>query len=466
MDKYDLVVIGSGSGGEKSAVKGAYFGYRTAIVEKSTELGGTGVHTTILPSKILKESALYFSGKSDQGIWGVDRTLCKDTSVQDFMYRKNIVSNSLAEGVRENLERHGVLIYQGEASFLDPHTLQVKGERECTLSTKNILISTGSRPHRPESIPFDGVRVHDTSTILNITHFPQSICIVGSGASGCEYASIFSLMGVNFYLINHSDQVMPFLDKEIADALVDAMQDAGVTIINDVSVQDIVVPEDPEDPLHIGLSSDEKLNVEMFLYTVGRRGQTKGLHLDAAGIPVDMNDLIEVNTHYQTVVDNIYAIGECAGFSAMANTGSDQGRIAVAHMFGIGHLEALPEIFPYGIYTVPEVSFVGLTESEAKERDIEVLSGVARYSDMPRARIMGAQQGMMKIVFGKEDLVIYGVHIIGNLAAELIHYGVTLVENRKTITDVVNAVFNYPTFHDLYKYACYQGLTSLTQHKI
>ncbi|SCC90008.1 Probable soluble pyridine nucleotide transhydrogenase [Chlamydiales bacterium SCGC AG-110-P3] len=466
MKKYDLVVIGSGPGGEKAAVKAAYFGYKVAVVEKAPQVGGAGIHTGTLPSKTLKETALYLSGKKDKGIYGIDKEFSRAASVEDFMFRKNFVSSSEADEMCLNLERHGVDVYRGFGRFEDKNTVLVTGNKEVKLASEYFIVATGSYPYHPSNIPFDGHRVHDSDTILDITSFPESLCVVGAGVIGCEYATIFATMGTRVYLVNHSDKILGFLDGEMSRALVSDMEKNGVEILFNTSMEGVQVPENPKDLLRIPLKTGDVLNVDSFLYAAGRCGSTKGLALENVGLRPGEREVMEVNDHYQTEVPNIYAIGDCIGFPALASTSMDQGRVAVANIFGTGDTDKLPDVFPYGIYTVPEVSCVGMSEEEAQEQGLDYCTGRARYADLPRGKIIGLKSGFLKIVFTRDDLIIRGVHIIGKVASELIHYGCTIVENKKTVNYVVSSIFNYPTLHDLYKYACYDGLGNLTGHKV
>lgn len=464
METFDLIVIGTGPAGEKAAVKAAYFGYKVAIVEKENTFGGAETLTGTLPSKTLKETALFFSGKYEKGLFGIERSLSREASVQDFMYRKNFVSNAEAKEVRENLLRHKVSIFHGMASFEDPHTIGVSGETKTLIQGKFILIATGSYPYHPPSIPFDGARIHDSDTILQIDHFPSSLCILGAGVIGCEYATIFSTIGTKVYLVNDKTHILPFIDHEISNELVRLMQEGGIEILFQNKVTSIT-PRDHA-PIQITLQSGATLEVDMFLFAAGRNGNVRRLQCEKIGLPISERELIAVDEHYRTQIPHIYAVGDCIGFPALASTSMEQGRVAVAHMFQTKDLSHLSSHLPFGIYTIPEVSMVGMTEDDAIQNKCPHFTGKARYSDMPRGKILGSTSGLLKLVFGAQDLKILGVHIIGHIASELIHYGMLLVEEEKTIHDLIQQVFNYPSLHDLYKYAAYDGLSNLSGHKI
>jgi NAD(P) transhydrogenase len=467
MKKYDLIVIGSGPSGEKAAVKAAYFGHSVALIEKSDKYGGAGVQTGTLPSKTLKETALYLSGIYQKGIFSVDKKLGHQTGVHDFMYRKDLVAKRMGDIVKHNLQKHGVDIYHGKAELEDKNTVRVRGNIEEILTTDYVLIATGTTPFHPDSIPFDFKRVHDSDSILSIQQFPKSICVLGAGVIGCEYATIFSAMGVKTYIVNSKDNILGFLDKEISSALLKQMKKNGVRLFLNNSISNFQVPDHDEEPLHLTLKTGEILNVDMFLFAAGRQGTIEGLGLESIGVKTGKRNSIMVNEKFQTSVENIYAAGDVVGFPALASTGMEQGRIAVTHMFNTHDLESLADIFPYGIYTIPEVSMVGVTEEEANESGAIHNVGYSFFRDTARGMIMGdVDNGFLKLIFNEETKVIRGVHIVGINATDIIHFGMELVRSERTLDYVINTVFNYPTHHDLYKYAAYDGLGNLAGKKI
>jgi len=460
-EQFELIVIGTGPAGEKAAVKAAYFGHRVAIIEKEERLGGAEINTGTLPSKTLKETALFFSGKFERGLYGVSKELEQETTIEDFFFRKNYVIESTAVHKEENLLNHGVEIYKGEASFKDKNTITVKGEKEYTLIGEYILIATGSYPFHPENIPFDQQRIHDSDTILTMKSIPKSICIVGAGVIGCEYVTIFATLGIEVFLINDKDQILPFVDQEVTKELVDQMLKAQVTIYFNTSLEKIMVPEKREEPLQIILKNGKTIKADIFLFAAGRSGHIKELHLDQIGVKVGKREIIEVDETYKTSVANIYAVGDVIGFPSLASTSMDQGRIAVAHMFQTKDLDHLSKYVPFGIYTVPEVSMVGITEEEAKKQSLGYVIGKAFMKDLSRGKIMGLKAGFLKLIIDRENQIILGVHVIGRRATELIHFGLMLVAEKKTLFHVINYVFNYPTLHDLYKHAAYDALGNI-----
>ena len=387
-------------------------------------MGGAEVATGTLPSKTLKETALYISGKFEKGLYGVERELRHEASIDDFMFRKNFVSAAFAKDIKDNLVAHKVDIYHGIASFIDSHTIQVEGALQEKLYGDYIIIATGSYPHHPDNIPFDGDRIHDSDTILKITRYPKSLCVVGAGVIGCEYATIFSTIGTHVYLVNDKEKILPFIDSEVSSSLVSIMQDEGIDILFNSSVESIKPAKSPNELIDIRLKGEQTLNVDMFLFAAGRSGATQELKLEALGIQMGKRGTIIVDENYRTNIPHIYAVGDVIGFPALASTSINQGRVAVAHIFKTEDLENLPSIFPYGIYTVPEVSMAGKTEEEVKEAGIPYCVGKARYSDMARGMIIGATSGFLKLVFHRETKVILGVHVIGHIATEIIHFGV------------------------------------------
>ncbi len=468
---YDLIVIGSGPAGEKAAAKAAYFGKKVAVIESQPVVGGAGVNTGTLPSKTLKESALFFSGKYEHGLYGIEKKLEEKTTIDDFFFRERVVQTTVEQEVRRNLELHKVDLIHGAASFLDHNHVVIKrGDApDAVIRGDFILIATGSYPFHPANIPFDSEFVHDSDTILKLKAIPESLVVVGAGVIGCEYATIFATMGTKVYLVNDRDKIMPFLDHEISSSLVEHMRNGGVEIVFNAGVKSVTKESTTADiKKHIitVLDNGSELKTEMFLFAAGRSGATAGLNCGAAGVKIGKREVIDVDAKFRTSTPNIFAAGDVIGFPALAATSMDQGRVAVSHMFGMTDLDNVTRTFPYGIYTIPEVSMVGLAEHEAQEKGVDVCTGISRFADMHRGRIMGISDGFLKLVFDRQTLQILGVHIIGPLATEIIHYGLLLVQDKRSLDDLLATVFNYPTLHDLYKYAAYDGLGNRAGYKI
>ncbi|MDX1957633.1 MAG: Si-specific NAD(P)(+) transhydrogenase [Leptospiraceae bacterium] len=465
MEEFDLVVIGGGPAGEKAAAKASYFGKKVALVEKAREPGGAGVHTGTLPSKTLKETALFLSGRNDRGIFGIDRNLKREVSIQDFYFRKNFVTNSEVNAINANLDVHKIKVFHGTADLLNQNEVKIVSSNDTIIKGEYILIATGSVPFHPENIPFENNKVHDSDSILSLKRFPKSLCVLGGGVIGCEYVTIFGTMGIPVTLIDTRDEILPFLDSEISRALVEEMKREGITVLLNEGVKKVEKISD-HDELKIELNSGEIIYSDMFLFAAGRNGNVSGLGLEKLGIQLTKRGTIEVNEKYQTIVSNIFAVGDVIGFPALASTSMDQGRAAVTHMFNTEGIDKLTHLFPYGIYTVPEVSMVGLSSEEAIKKGIDIAIGKARYIDLPRGKILGQDSGFLKIVANKKTYEVLGIHIIGYLATELIHYGMAVLENKKNLNDLISVVFNYPTLHDLYKYAAFDCLGDALGHKV
>jgi NAD(P) transhydrogenase len=458
---YDLIVIGSGPAGEKAAVKAAYYGKRVALIERESMYGGAGTNTGTMPSKTLKETALYLSGKRDMGPWGIERKLERNVSIEDFFFRKKHVVNELSGDVHTNLLHHMVDLYRGNGRFVDAHTIEVVGEKPEKITGDFIIIATGSYPFHPEGIPFETKSIHDSDTILDLDSIPKTMVVVGAGVIGCEYATIFAAMGVKVTVVNSRPEILPWLDKEVADALIQIMKEDGVDFIFNTRLQNVTVEDNGNGKVSGTLTSGEILSADVFLYAAGRCGNVKGLNLEAVGISVDNRENIVVDNTYKTSVPNIYAVGDVIGFPSLASTSMDQGRVAVTHIFHLHDLEHIAKDFPYGVYTIPEVSTFGMNEEKAKELGIDYVIGKALYSQTPRGLIFGAKRGFLKLVVEKSSHRILGVHIIGPIATELIHYGMDVIEGGRTIGHVVSNIFNCPTLHELYKYAAYSVYKNL-----
>ncbi|NBV43235.1 Si-specific NAD(P)(+) transhydrogenase, partial [bacterium] len=369
--------------------------------------------------------------KYERGVHGVEKKLEQKTTIEDFFYRKNVVQTTVESEVRHNFEVHHVDVIHGRASFRDSHVVEITTVHGVTaIRGEYILIATGSYPFHPSGIPFDGELIHDSDTILQIKKIPQTLAIVGAGVIGCEYATIFATMGTKVHLINDRDKVMPFLDAEISADLVEHMRKSGIEIVFNIGLKAV---SRTNEGLTVTLDNGSTIKTEMFLFAAGRSGSTAGLNCEAAGVKLGKREVVEVDSSFRSSTSNIFAVGDVIGFPALAATSMDQGRVAVSRMFSLNDLTSVTKDFPYGIYTVPEVSMVGMTEQEARAQNLDVCVGKANYSDMHRGRIMGVNEGFLKLVFEKNTLRVLGVHVIGPLATEIIHYGLLLVQDRKDL---------------------------------
>lgn len=453
---HDLIVIGSGPAGGKAALHAALHGRRVVIIERSAVLGGAGVNTGTIPSKTLKETALHLSRLSNAGLFGVREQLDHQPDARDLYFRERYVVSREREQVSHQLLRRKVEIVRGTASFRDARHVTVatpNGPRE--FSAPFVLIATGSSPDHPAGVPFDGKVVHDSDTILHLDRIPRSLCIVGAGVIGCEYATMFAALGTQVTLVNSHAELLPFLDHAVVQLLLAEMQRAGVDPRCEVRVDQVEIDTEPHPTVRARLSDGSSLTAEMFLFAAGRIGNTAALGCERIGLTPSDRGTLPVNADYATSTPGVYAAGDVIGFPALGSTSMDQGRVAVTHMFGLHSVERIATAIPYGIYTIPEISMVGLTEAEAQRQGRDVASVRVDYADIPRGTILGVKQGFLKLVYDRCDRVVLGVHVIGPQATELIHYGMELVEDGKTLAHVTAEVFNYPTLHELYKEAAY-----------
>ena len=462
---YDLIVIGSGPAGEKGAAQAAYFGKRVALIEREPVIGGACANTGTIPSKTLRESALHLSGFRQRGFRDPIHVAARDEiSVDYFMYRKNIVVEAEWRRIESNLRRHTVDYIQGTASFRSPHEIVVSGtEGERTLEGEIILIATGSSPARPDGVPFDDVDICDSDTILRIDEIPKSMAVVGAGVIGCEYASIFAALGVQVHLIDGRTALLPHVEGEIVRVLLSELQSRlGVVLHLGVDVETIAREEGR---VRLTLQSGRLLDVDKVLYAAGRTSNTATLNLDAAGVQTGKRGLVVVNEHYQTNVSNIYAAGDVIGFPALASTSMEQARVAMVHAFDLKYKTRVASTLPYAIYTIPELSTIGLTEEQCIEQGRACESGRAFYRTNSRGQIIGDAKGMIKLVFDPDTLRLLGVHIVGENAAELVHTGMMVMQFNGTIEAFIEGVFNFPTLSEAYKYAAYDGLGNVARKR-
>jgi len=459
-DSFDLIVIGCGPAGEKAGAQAAYFGKRVAVIERATNPGGSCINTGTVPSKTLRESALYFSGLGQRGLYGIDYSLKENLTVHDFMHHEREVVEMERRRILKNLELHKIEYIQGQASFGDSHTVAI-GSRK--LTGQIILISTGSKPNRPGEISFDDVHTFDSDTFLQMDRIPKSLAVIGGGVIGCEYASIFMALGVKVTLVDGRDRLLPFLDSEISDRLRDRLAELGMNFwFNERPVK----VENSAAGAKLTMKSGKVLETDAALFAAGRRAAVDGLALEKAGLAVNDRGYIAVDENYRTAVPNIYAAGDVIGFPALASTSMEQGRVAVCHAFGFQYKQRVASMLPMGIYTIPEISAAGETEDSCKEKKIDHCVGRAHYSNNARGHITGDTSGLLKLIFSPADKKLLGLSIIGESATELVHIGMMVLDNGLTINEFIDQVFNYPTLSEMYKYAAYDGLGNLSGHKL
>ena len=458
MSEYDLICIGSGPAGEKAATQAAYFGHRVAIVESASVPGGTMVNTGTIASKSLRETALLCSSFRRRPLPGSEYTVDHRLSVAKLMAQRYRVQYQEHDRIESSLDNAGIQVIRGHGRISGPNSVIVEasGATETTLQTRFILIATGSSPARPDHIPFDHPNVVDADEVLELAHVPDALVVVGGGVIGCEYACTFAELGVRVTLIHPRESLLDFIDSECRDHLLRAMNDEGIDIRMNTAIE-AVIPQGNQTVI-ARAESGEELRCDVLLWAAGRCSNTGDIGLDKAGIVPGPRGLIEVDETYRTSVPSIYAAGDVIGFPALASTSMEQGRIAACHMFGIEFKTKLADLLPFGLYTIPSLSTVGLSEQQAAEQGREVVVGRARYRQNARGRMLGDEQGLLKCVFDRHTRRLLGAAIVGESATELIHIAQFMVTAEGGIDDLISACFNYPSLSELYKYAAYDAL--------
>ncbi len=465
---YDLFVIGSGPAGQRAAIQAAKLNKRVAMAERKAVVGGVCINTGTIPSKTLREAVLYLSGYRLRDVYGASYVVKQDISMSDLMFRTDHVIRHELDVTRHQLMRNRVEVINAEAAFLDPHRLLLKsvvGEGERTVTAEHVLIATGTRATRDPSVEFDGRRILASDDILDLDRIPKTLAVVGAGVIGSEYASMFATLGVRVTLIDKRKRLLDFIDEEIVDTLVYHLRQNRVTIRLGEEVS-AIEPLDTEfgERVRIHLASGKKLTTEKALYSIGRTGATQALNLETIGIEPDGRGRLSVNDYFQTELPHVYAAGDVIGFPSLASTSLEQGRLAASHAFGM-EAEAVPELFPYGIYTIPEISFVGRTEEELTADGVPYEVGKAQYREIARGQIIGDDDGLLKLIFGLGDRELLGVHIIGEGASELIHIGQAVLAFGGSVDYFIKTVFNYPTLAECYKTAAFDGINRLGSAK-
>ena len=458
--EFDLVVIGSGPAGQKAAISAAKMRKKVAIVERFSMIGGVCVHQGTIPSKTVREAILHLTGFKERTFYGRDYHIKDDISVQDLAFRVQKIVTRETEVVRAQLRRNGVTVYEGTARFADPNTVEVDGKAESQrVSGKFFVVACGTRPARDASIPFDGMRILDTDEITNIPRLPRELIVVGAGVIGLEYCSFFAALGAKVTLIDQRPKILDYVDREIVEALTYHLRRIGTTFRLGERVTSVGVNAE-RDQVFAELESGKRVHGDALLYAVGRQANADQLNLEAAGLKVDSRGRLEVNASFQTKVPHIYAAGDVIGFPALASTSMEQGRLASCHIFGAAS-ENIPELFPYGIYTIPEISMVGQTEEDLTSRKIPYEIGIARYGELAKSMMLGDENGMLKLLFDRNNLKLLGIHAIGERATEIIHIGQAVLSFGGTVRYFRDTVFNYPTLAEAYKVAALDGLNKL-----
>ena len=460
-ESFDLVVIGAGPAGEKGAAQAAYFGKSVCLIEKAPKPGGAAVNTGTIPSKTLRETALYFSGLRHRGLYGIDLRVKADITIGDFMRRERSVIEMEWQLIAENIEKHGITTIQGAAQFIDAHTLEVTryGQPARLVRGATVLVATGSSPQAPVAFSVDNEVIVDSDSILTLQKIPTSMVVIGGGVIGCEYACIFAALGVRVTIVNSRSRLLAHMDNDVSDALRQSMTARlGITILNNAEVTTVEIEDGRA---HLTMSDDMALTTDVVLVCTGRIGNSTGLGLEALGVRSNARGFLQVDATYRTSVPHIYAAGDVIGFPALASASMEQARVAVCHAFDLKYKKRVSDVMPYGVWTIPEVATVGESEDALLARGVPFETGRTSYRLNARGQILGDTDGFVKLVFHPEDQRLLGVTIVGENACELIHVGMTAIAFGATIDYFIQAAFNFPSLTDAYKYAAYDGLQRL-----
>ena len=458
MQQYDLIVIGSGPSGQRAAIQAAKAGKHVALVEKREVIGGACINTGTIPSKTLREAVLHFSGYQYQAIYGINYRVKEKISMADLSFRVQHVIKTEVDVTKAQLSRNNIEMLTGQASFLDPTHIVVENSRGRTeIEAPFIIIGTGTKPAVSPRVPINGTTIINSDQILSMPEVPRTLIVVGGGVIGVEFTCMFATLGVRVILIEKRPRLLEFADAEMVEALSYHLRDSRVTMRMNEEVESV---EEVGGSVVAHLMSNKKITGDALLYAVGRSGNVDELNLAAAGIEADSRGRIAVDADFRTKQPNIFAVGDVIGFPSLASVSMEQGRIAAGRAFGIP-LHSNPENYPYGIYTIPEISFIGKTEEQLTEEDVPYEVGVAYYREIARGQIRGDTTGRLKLIFHLETKHLLGVHIIGEGASELLHIGQAVLILGGTVEYFIDTVFNYPTLAECYKAAAFNGLNKL-----
>ncbi|MCI0338370.1 MAG: Si-specific NAD(P)(+) transhydrogenase [Acidobacteria bacterium] len=461
MQKYDLIVIGSGPAGQRAAIQGAKLGKRVAVVEKREVVGGACVNTGTIPSKTMREAVMHLSGYQYHNIYGMNYRVKEKISMADLCFRVQHVIKTEIDVMQAQLSRNNVDLLIGTASFTDPHHIHLENSRgQAVYEADFVIVGTGTRPAVSPLVPLNDRTIISSDHVLDLPEVPKTLIVVGGGVIGVEYASMFAALGVRVILIEKRPRLLEFADSEMIEALCYHLRDSRVTLRLGEEVAS--VEEMPDGTVVANLLSKKKVSGEALLYSIGRQGNVDEINLAAAELEADERGRIKVNEEYRTTQPHIFAVGDVIGFPALASVSMEQGRIAAGHAFGV-EIQSDSANYPYGIYTIPEISFVGKTEEQLTDEDVPYEVGVAYYREIARGQIRGDTTGRLKLIFHRETKEILGVHIIGEGASEILHIGQAVLSLKGTIEYFINTVFNYPTLAECYKAAAFNGLNKLSR---
>jgi NAD(P) transhydrogenase len=452
MSGYDLLVIGSGPAGQRAAIQAAKLNKRVAVIEQQGAIGGGCLHRGTIPSKTLREAVLYLTGWRQRGFYGRSYRVKARIEADDLMQRLEITTRHEIEVIQHQLFRNGIDVITGRASFAGPHTLRIEtaDDKAILLEAERILVAVGTRPARPPHVPFDHPAVIDSDHLVELETLPRTMVVMGAGVIGVEYASIFSTLDIEVVLVDERPTMLDFLDREVVDEFCHHLREHGVLIR--LAEKVVSIDEMAGNRVRVMLASGKQVAADLALIAAGRQGNTEGLQLEKAGLSADARGRLSVNENHQTQVPHIYAAGDVIGFPSLASTSMEQGRHAACHAFGIAAQRNFKH-FPFGIYTVPEMSVIGMTEQEARRQNIPYEIGLARMRETSRGQILGLREGLLKLIVALEDRRLLGVHVVGEGATELVHIGQAVMNLEGRLDYFLNAVFNYPTLAEAYKIA-------------
>jgi NAD(P) transhydrogenase len=462
--KYDLIVVGSGPSGQRAAVAASKMKKRVAVVEARAVVGGVCINTGTIPSKTMREAVLHLSGYAYRSVYGMNYRVKEKITMADLAFRVQAVIKTEVDVTEAQLSRNGIDVIQGVAHFVDPHVLRVEGPHgDTTLEASRIILAVGTKPASSPKVPINGRTIINSDQVLDLPNLPRTLIVVGGGVVGVEYTCMFAILGVRVTLIEKRNKLLEFADQEIVETLSYHLRDSRVTMRLGEEVES--VEELSDGGVVANLESKKKVSGDALLYAVGRQGNVDELNLAAAGLEADNRGRIPVDENFRTKVEHIFAVGDVVGFPALASVSMEQGRIAAARAFNDHATSSNPSFYPYGIYTIPEISFIGKTEEQLTEEDVPYEVGMAYYREVARGQIRGDTTGRLKLIFHRDTRKVLGVHIIGEGASELVHIGQAVMTLGGTADYFVETVFNYPTLAECYKTAAFNGLGRLNRYQ-
>jgi len=462
--KYDLVIVGSGPSGQRAAVAASKLKKRVAIIESRSVVGGVCINTGTIPSKTMREAVLHLSGYNYRSVYGMNYRVKEKITMADLAYRVQGVVKTEVDVTEAQLSRNGIDVIHGLAHFTDPKTLRVEGTgSDSTLESDRIILAVGTKPAASDRVPINGTTIINSDLILDIPKLPKTLIVVGGGVIGVEYACMFAILGVRVTLIEKRNRLLEFADQEIVETLSYHLRDSRVTMRLGEELES--VEELPDGTVVANLQSHKRVSGDALLYAVGRQGNIDDLNLEAAGLKGDSRGRIPVDENFCTTVPSIYAVGDVIGFPSLASVSMEQGRIAVARAFNDMNTLSNPSFYPYGIYTIPEISFIGKTEEQLTDEDVPYEVGMAYYRETARGQIRGDTTGRLKLIFNRDTRKVLGVHIIGEGASELVHIGQAVMTLGGTVDYFIETVFNYPTLAECYKVAAFNGVGRLHRYQ-